>query len=138
MVEAEHGGRDAGARGLKLWLVLVRLVGTVLLVLGVVILLFPALGAPLFAMADVDASDVVYLRAISFRDIAVGLMLLALSGISIKGTVAACAALAVVPAGDLVLVGWNDGGVLALLPHGLSLLALAVLAVSGGIMLRAR
>jgi hypothetical protein len=110
---------------------LVRLVGATLLLLGIGIIAFPALAAPLFAMPPPDANDITYLRAIALRDLAIGAWLLLGTGISVRATTISLAAVALIPCGDIVLVAANGGGPLALLPHAISLASLGLLATWG-------
>ena len=111
---------------------LVRLVGATLLLLGIGIIAFPALAAPLFAMPPPDANDdITYLRAIALRDLAIGAWLLLGTGISVRATAICLAAVALIPCGDLVLVAANGGGPLPLLPHVVSLVSLGLLAAWG-------
>jgi hypothetical protein len=114
-----------------LWKIAVRLFGTALIALGLAILMFPPVASPLFAAHPAIEDGSSYLRAIAFRDIALGLSLLFVPGVSIFATVLFLAAGAVIPIGDLIVVGMNSGLSLRLLPHLASAFCLILLAVWG-------
>jgi hypothetical protein len=122
---------ERSAKSHATWILLVRLLALVLVGLGVVILIFPAIAAPLFAIRDAGPQGVVFLRAIAVRDMALGIWLAVAPAISTRAAAACIAVMGIIPAGDLILVASSGGSALALLPHAASLVCLAGLAFWG-------
>jgi hypothetical protein len=122
------------ARGLSLaepatWLVLA--LSGVFVLLGLLFLAAPRLGAALFGLPAPEGSAFAYLPAIGLRDLAFGLYLFALARLASPTAVGCILAITVlIPIGDVALVALERGlespGHLAL--HGLSGLTLAIAA----------
>ncbi|MBY5746860.1 DUF4267 domain-containing protein [Rhizobium leguminosarum] len=113
------------------WKKAAGLLGFALAALGILILVSPAVAAPLFASGGVSEANATYIRAIAVRDIAVGLWLLVGPTISVGATTISLVMICLIPLGDLVLVWSAKGDLLSLLPHMLSLTCLIILALWG-------
>lgn len=108
-----------------------RIVGCVLIVLGILMLVTPNIAVPLFGATTSPETYAIYVRAIAVRDIAIGCWLLVGPSVSAAGTTASIAVISLIPCGDLFLV-WSAGGeLLSLFPHILSLITLLALAAWG-------
>jgi hypothetical protein len=115
----------------RLWKSFVRVVGCVLMGLGIVMIMTPDLAGLLFATTSAPEASATYIRAIAVRDIVIGLWLVIGPSISVVGTTISIAAISLIPSGDLILV-WLAGGVpLSLFPHIVSLVSLLALAAWG-------
>jgi hypothetical protein len=115
---------------------MVRAVGCVLLVLGILMLAAPNIAVPLFGATTSPETNATYIRAIAVRDIAIGCWLIAGPSVSAAGTTVSIAAISLIPCGDLFLV-WSAGGeLLSLFPHILSLITLLALAAWGSCIVR--
>ena len=111
------------------WLVL--LLSGVFVLLGVLFLVAPRLGAALFGLPAPEGPAFGYLPAIGLRDLAFGLYLLALSRFASPSTLALVLAITVlIPLGDVALLALERGldSPAHLLLHGASALTLAAAA----------
>ena len=110
-----------------LWRTLVRALGGVFLLLGLLFVGLPGPASRLFGIPAEDGTALAYVRAIGLRDLALALYLLWLAP---SGARTVLAASLVIPAGDLVLVLAGSGlsTPLPLALHALSGLVLAALA----------
>lgn len=113
------------------WRWLVRALGRVLLALGAIILINPAVAAFLFAAPSLGTADSIFLRAIAARDLTIGIALLAAPAISLPATTLLLFAIAVIPAFDLLLVISHNGLTATFLPHAVSLAVILILALWG-------
>ncbi|MFP3547025.1 hypothetical protein SB748_26750 [Rhizobium sp. SIMBA_035] len=115
----------------RLWKSLVRIVGCVLMGLGIVMIMTPDLAGLLFATTRAPEASATYIRAIAVREIAIGLWMVIGPSISVVGTTVSIAAISLIPCGDLILVWLAGGGPLSLLPHIVSLVSLLALGAWG-------
>lgn len=116
--------------GSGLWKVLAAALAIALGALGLLLIIFPAVGSILFGIPADNSEALSYVRALGFRDIALCLWLLALSRRSPPAARLLLGFGVVIPAGDLVLV-LLERGLAAPLPlalHAMSGLCLLLLA----------
>ncbi len=111
------------------WLVLA--LSCLFVLLGLLFLLAPRLGAALFGLPAPEGSALGYVPAIGLRDLAFGLYLFALARLAGPSTLGTILALTVlIPVGDVTLIALERGlgSPGHLLLHGLSALILAAAA----------
>jgi hypothetical protein len=114
----------------RLWLVLG--LGVIFLLLGVLFIFAPDVGALLFGIeAANDARILAYIAAIGIRDVALGLMIVVLGLHSRRATALLLAVAALIPVGDVILVAsfGGLGSVPSLLLHAVSGGALGTLSL---------
>lgn len=85
-------------------MVLVRALGAAFGLLGLVFIALPRPASSLFGIAAEGGAALAYVRALGFRDVALCLYLLALSGASLRASRLLLGLSAVIPAGDFALV----------------------------------
>jgi hypothetical protein len=129
-VTAQGIERGLAAREPSTWLVLAM--SCLFVLLGLLFLLAPRLGAALFGLPAPEGSALAYLPAIGLRDLAFGLYLFALARLASRTTLGVILAVtALIPVGDITLVALERGlgapGYLLL--HGLSALILTAAAI---------
>ena len=128
-MSAGAAGRGLAPEEPSTWFVLA--LSGVFVLLGILFLVAPRLGAALFGLPAPEGSALAYLPAIGLRDLAFGLYLFALARLGNPSTVGAVLAITVlIPAGDVAIVaherGLDSPGHLLL--HGASGLTLAAAA----------
>lgn len=116
--------------GAAAWAVL-ALAGIFLLI-GTVFIADPALGAAAFGIPEADGNGLAYVRALSLRDLTLGLYLLGLLCFSSRRSVGiVLGATTAIPIGDMLLVLERKGLSVPqhLLPHGLGAICVATVAL---------
>ena len=112
--------------GPSAWLVLA--LSGVFVLLGLLFVVAPRLGAALFGLPAPEGSALAYLPALGLRDLAFGLYLFALGRTAPPAALGAVLGITVlIPVGDIIIValerGWDSPGHLVL--HGASALTMA-------------